>query len=301
MKQKLGLVGCGRWGKNILRDLLTLGCEVFVADVSPEAREQALKLGATEVSCDLQELPNNLDGLVVATPTAQHFATIDALLERGVPIFCEKPITADITQARNLVQRAPEKIFIMDKWRYHPGIEALASLVAEGSLGQIQYIRTRRLQWGNPHKDVDGVWILAPHDLVIVRQILGKIPTPRAAFGELVGQNLNGITAFLGETPGAVIEVSVRHPIRERLILVAGTTGIALLDNPLADHIKIYREGKQAESIYISQEFPLLRELRHFCQFLAGGEPPLTNAKAALEVVEVITQIRALAMQAYTN
>jgi predicted dehydrogenase len=301
MALQIGLIGCGRWGAHILRDLLSLNCEVTVADPDPVACAKAIQAGAKAVT-RLQELPDSFDGFVVAVPTSLHFEVVSQLLDYNRPIFCEKPLTANLEQARILAEKAPEQIFVMEKWRYHPGVEALRQIVAQDRLGQVQLIRTRRVQWGHPHRDVDAVWILAPHDLSIVGHILGEIPVPRAALGEFVGSQLEGITAFLGTTPGAVIEVSARQPVANRLVSVACEAGVAVLDEALADHIKLYRNGlpkeQEPEILPISTEMPLWLELRQFCQFLQGGEPPLTSAAAAVRSVEIITILRQLAWEA---
>src|SRR5688572_19179180 len=102
--QTLGLVGCGIWGRNILRDLKTLGHRVWVAEPSPEGRAAALGL-ADGVVGSLEEFPK-VHGLIVATPASTHAAIVSAGLARGVPILCEKPLTTDVNDARALVARA---------------------------------------------------------------------------------------------------------------------------------------------------------------------------------------------------
>ena len=119
----LGLVGCGLWGKNILRDLRVLSAEVVVADPDPAARTAAEVQGARTVAA-LDALPE-VEGVVVATPASTHAEVIDALLPRGIPIFIEKPFTLDLERARRLAAVAAERLFVMHVWRYHPGIEAL--------------------------------------------------------------------------------------------------------------------------------------------------------------------------------
>src|SRR5689334_13040946 len=124
-KPSIGLAGCGAWGRNILRDLRDLGCRVIVLDPSEAARAVAIAGGAAVAVGSSDELPSWLDGLVIATPTSTHAAMIERLLSRGVPLFVEKPLTADPVAARDLARRAGGRLFVMDKWRYHPGIEAL--------------------------------------------------------------------------------------------------------------------------------------------------------------------------------
>ncbi|MBW4653573.1 MAG: Gfo/Idh/MocA family oxidoreductase [Kaiparowitsia implicata GSE-PSE-MK54-09C] len=296
MTLQVGLVGCGRWGKHILRDLQALGCEVAVADHNEQARSHALTVGATQVVSHLDHLPDAQDGYVVATPTATHVEVVLQLLGRDRPIFCEKPLSNDVAQARAIAERAPNQVFLMDKWRYHPGVDALRQVAQSGQLGAIQQVQTRRVQWGNPHRDVDGVWVLAPHDLAIVQHILGEIPPPRAAVGHGTPDQMDGVVALLGDRPAAIIEVSTRQPVNSRLISVAGADAVAVLDDPLASAIQVFQNGcAEPDYISISTEFPLLRELRVFCEFLQGGAPPLTNAVEATRMVEAIASIRQLA------
>src|SRR5512138_3774871 len=84
----VALVGCGRWGRHILRDLLGLGCAVTVVDTSPERRREALERGAASAAGRLSGLPD-LAGIVVATPAGTHARVVEEALGRGVPVFCE--------------------------------------------------------------------------------------------------------------------------------------------------------------------------------------------------------------------
>ena len=144
-------------GAHDLRDLIALDARVCVAAPSEATRQDALDAGAVCVSPDIAALPKDVDGYVVATPTASHAAVIEELLASGKPSFVEKPMTNDVAAARRLVERAGERIFVMDKWRYHPGVEALAHAARSGELGEILAIRSYRLGWSNPHKDVDAL------------------------------------------------------------------------------------------------------------------------------------------------
>ena len=96
-----------------------------------------------------------------------------------MPIYCEKPFTTDVDDAEELVAAAPTSLFVMHKWRYHPGVLALGELARRGDIGRVQGLTTERLQWGEGHGRTDVVWHLAPHDLSIGLELLGGLGAVR--------------------------------------------------------------------------------------------------------------------------
>ncbi|HSS81429.1 MAG TPA: Gfo/Idh/MocA family oxidoreductase [Gaiellaceae bacterium] len=290
---RVGLVGCGSWGRNILRDLLSLGCSVSAVARSPESRARAEDADTTVAS--VSKLPD-VDGIVIATPTTTHAAVIDEALERGVPVFVEKPLTNDLIAADQLAATAGERLFVMDKWRYHPGVELLRDLAHDGSLGAVRGLLTTRVGWGNPHDDVDAAWVLAPHDLSIALEILGELPRARAAVADLSGDEVQGLVGLLGERPWHRLEVSVRSPERRREVQLVCEDGVALLANGYSEHVLLHRDdADEPERREIATELPLRRELRAFVEHLQGGPPPRSSAAEGALVVRRIAELRALA------
>jgi predicted dehydrogenase len=295
---RVGLAGCGRWGRHILRDLRDLGCEVPVVARSRESRERAAEGGATEIVAALAEL-QGVEGVVVATPTSTHAEVVEEALALGVPVFVEKPLTADLASARRLAAAAPDRLFVMDKWRYHPGVRELARIARSGELGEVVGIHSRRVTLGHRYSDVDTVWIHAPHDLAIALEILGELPAPRRAVPELVGGELAGLTAILGEAPWVVIEVSTLAPAHRRELRLVCEGGVAQLDGGYAESVVVGRVGAiDADSVEhrpVEGELPLLAELRAFVEHLRGGPPPLSSAAEAVAIVEAVEETIALA------
>ena len=242
-----------------------------------------------------------LDGFIVATPTATHAEVVESLLSYGVPIFVEKPLTPSVEAARRLVRLAGERIFVMDKWRYHPGIEALRDQARSGALGDIRAVRSFRLGWGNPHRDVDAIWILIPHDFAIAYEILGYLPAAQAAYTSLRGNAGSDLVAVLGGHQGCAVvaEISAFHPISRRAVTVIGTKGSAQLGDSYDDRIFLAAAGSPAGAkpieIPLSAEMPLRRELTAFLAHIDGGPPPRSSAAEGLLVVERIAEIRRLA------
>lgn len=292
-RHAVGLVGCGHWGRHVLRDLLALGCRVHVCDPDPAARAHAREAGAGTAEA-VEALPD-LDGYVVATPATTHAGVAEALLPRGAPLFVEKPLTADPASARRLAEVAPERLFVMDKWRYHAGVAQLAALVRDGTLGRALGLETTRTQWGHTQReDVDGLWTLAPHDLAIALEVLGEIPVPRAAVAERVGGAPTHLVALLGGAPWMSLRVSVRAPERCRRVRLRTEGGVATLDDP-GSAVVLEREGSRPERLPFEGELPLLAELRAFVAYLAGGPPPRSSAAEGARNVEVVAALRELA------
>jgi len=290
---RVGLAGCGSWGRYILRDLLSLGCSVSVVARSPESMARAD--GADTIAGSVRELPE-VDGIVIATPTTTHATVIEQALERGVPVFVEKPLTNDPAAADRLAAAAGERLFVMDKWRYHPGVELLRDLARDGSLGAVRGLFTTRIGWGNPHDDVDAAWVLAPHDLSIALEILGELPGARAAVADLSGDDVQGLVGLLGERPWHRLEISVRSPERRREVQLVCEEGVALLADGYSEHVLVHRDGAdEPERREIAAELPLLRELRAFVEHLQGGPPPRSSAAEGALVVQRIAELRALA------
>jgi predicted dehydrogenase len=295
------LAGCGGWGRHILRDLLTLGCVVNVADPHPEARQRAIAAGAHEVATDASELPES-DGVVIATPSSTHAVVIDAMLPRGVPIFVEKPMVCRVSDARRLAAQARDRVFVMDKWRYHPGVEELRRIRESGELGPALGMHLRQVGWGCPHPDVDVTWILLPHCLGILREVLGCLPPAAASFAERLDGQAVSLRGVLGSAPWATVEVSARSPEKQREFRLHCEQGVAWLDGRWHDHIRIARgtdgmnsDAPNVEKRPVPTELPLLRELRVFVDHLPGGPPPHTNAEEGAAAVERIQQLRSLA------
>jgi predicted dehydrogenase len=300
---RVGLAGCGRWGRLILRDLRALNCEVVVAVPSEEGQRAALAAGAECALGHIRELPE-CDAYVVAVPTVSHGEVVLELAARGRPVFCEKPLTADVASARRIVEAAGDRVFVMDKWRYHPGVHLLRDIARSQELGPVQGIHATRVQWGCPHDDVDPVWILMPHDLSIALEILGDLPTPKLAKAESDAQGLTTLSAWLDGPVWMHCEIGVRSPRHRRVIELRCRDGVAVLGDAYDEHVAVLRTGERVagqpapewERRPFAASMPLLDELACFVAHVAGtGPAPKSSAQEGLRIVETIARIRALA------
>ena len=293
----IGLVGCGRWGSKILRDLRTLGCRVQVVARSPESIRRAEAGGADRI-LDRVALLREIQGVIVATPTATHASVVEEVLALGVPVYVEKPMTTDVTSAERLARGAGDLLFVMDKWRHHPGIELLRDIARGGELGETLGVHCIRESWGSPHRDVDSVWTHLPHDLAIGLELLGEVPPATAAVAEVTGGWPSGMHAQLGGLPWLSISHSANAPEHRRHTRLCGATGSAWLAGGFEDHVVIahgHPGDAELERRPIGGDWPLLRELRSFVEHLNGGPPPRSTAAEGAAIVGRVGELRDLA------
>jgi predicted dehydrogenase len=296
---RVGLVGCGRWGQYILRDLRALHCQVPVVARSRKSVERARQGGAAEIVPVVGSF-RDVEGVVVATPTSTHANVIAEALELAVPVFVEKPLCADAGAAKALAEQGSGRLFVMDKWRYHPGIVQLATLARNGLLGEVRALRTIRVGWGNPHDDVDSIWVLTPHDLAIALEVLGRLLPATGAVAQLNrGAPVSLIGIMKEDSVSHVLEVSERAPASLRRIELHCEDGIAVLGGGWDEHVSVYRGAVggpvEEERLATPGELPLLAELRAFLGYLNGGPPPRSSAVEGARIVETIGRLRALA------
>ncbi len=258
---------------------------------SDQSIASAREFGASGIVPSVSELPR-LDAAVAAPIVTRHAEVIEQLADRtDGPIYSEKPLTADVAEAERLVQALPDRLFVMDKWRYHAGVLELARLAKSGELGELEGIATRRVSTRNPHPDVNTIWTHAPHDLSIALEVLGEIPYVSRAVGEYQSGQLRGVTAILGERPWVTLEVSDNAPDHRRELRVIGSEAAAILDGGWSEQITVRRHGSDDVVIDTPGELPLLAELRAFVAHVRGGDPPKSSAAEGLAIVRSVQAI----------
>lgn len=291
MTQSIGLVGVGNWGKLILRDLVSLGCEVHAVAVSKPSIANAQEFGAKSIVSSISELPE-LDAAVAAPIVTRHAEVVHALGEaQSGPIFCEKPLTADSLEADRLVDALGDRLFVMDKWRYQAGVLELARIASSGEIGDVQSITLRRVATRNPHPDVNTVWTHMPHDLAIALEILGEIPPVTHAVEEVVNDRVVGLRTTLGAHPWVAIEISDGAPGSHRELRVVGERGIAVLAGGWSEEVIVRRfDGEPDALIPAKGELPLLAELRAFVEHVKGGPAPKSSAAEGALIVRRVEE-----------
>lgn len=288
----VGLVGCGNWGKNILRDLVALNCRVLVADIDPSARDRAIRDGARSVFVSAGTLPE-CDGYVVAVPIPQLAEVSTFLLSRGRPVFSEKTLCLSLDDADRLASAGGnERLFAMHKWRYHPGIEQLRLIASSGRIGRLEEIRLTRHAWVPDLHGGDVFWTLAVHDLTIVKHLLGANPPPSKVWTRFEGEVPVSLLAVMeGAAVRVTLSTCARHCVRQSAVSMHGSQGSAALPNAYAPCVVIQHRD-QREEMAVDPTFPLFLELKEFVEHIQGGPAPRCTLAEAREMTVALLALR---------
>ncbi len=301
-KLNIALIGCGIWGKNILRDLLSLGVDTTVIDVNDNLKDEITGIGAKSFYSKIPEF-NQYDAVVISTPAITHRNVLEQLIEFENPVYIEKPLCTTMDDLEWIKSSYSGKnIFLMHVWRYHNGIIELGNIAKNNMLGKPVRLITKRTNWTSPRQDVDTIWTLLPHDLTIAIEVLGFIPEPVSATCEIYGNKARGMTGFMGSVPGFSFEVSNRYFDKRREVRLHCENGVAVLKDGLTDHVELYHgddysypEDVKTENIFFDNTPPLKKEINVFIDYINGGKKPKSSLEEGINVVEKIIELRQLA------
>ena len=303
---KVGLVGCGYWGKNLLRNFFELDALGAVCDALPAHRELARSMapGVTLFS-DYQELlDSDVDGIAIATPAVTHFDMAMQAIAAGKDVFVEKPLSLNVAQGLELVKNKRDRILMVGHiLEYHPACVKLVELTRSGELGTLCYIYSNRLSLGKVRREENILWSFAPHDVAIINRIVGQMPeTVSACGGAYVQSDVADVTVTNLLYPDGVrahIHVSWLHPFKEQRLVVIGTQKMAVFDGVtgelvLYDQRVEWQKGQpvpiKADGIPVpvSNDEPLKEERRAFLKAMETRKQPLTDGMSGLEVLSVL-------------
>jgi predicted dehydrogenase len=317
---KIGVIGYGYWGPNLVRNF----AETAQATVAAVADLDQKKLAAVQrrypsvkTTTNFQDLLKDpgIDAIAIATPVSSHFELGMAALKAGKHLWIEKPMTETSLQARKLVDEAArrQRVLIVDHtFLYTGAVRKIAEIIKKGDLGRMYYYDSIRVNLGLFQRDVSVISDLAVHDFSILDHLLDERPIAVSASGTNhfpgTPANLAYITLFYGSGTIAHINVNWLAPVKVRQILIGGSTKMITYDDlEPSEKIKIYDKGvsftDDAEQIYqmrvgyragdmwapaLDTTEALRVEGEHFIDCINHGKEPLTNGQLGLRVVELI-------------
>src|SRR5438874_12931706 len=252
---RFGVIGWGYWGPKIARNLDSLphSMVAMVADMDAHRlATSAENLSSVRLTTQAEDVfRSDVDGVVIATPVRTHYMLAKEALLHGKHVLVEKPLTANVTEAEELVALAQKQqriLMVGHTFEYNPAVNELRKLVQSGELGKIYCIEAERVNLGLFRNDINVIRDLAPHDISILLYLFGQVPEyiNVQAHAHLQSRIHDIAHLDLGFADGmtAHIHVSWLHPCKIRRVTVIGDKKMAVYDdtNP-AEMIKIYNKG----------------------------------------------------------
>lgn len=316
---KVAVIGTGYWGPNLIRNFLAADeVEAVVACDLDNARlaKMQKQFYGIETARDYSELFErpDIDIVVIATPVLTHHEIAKRALSNGKHVFIEKPMTASVTEAEELINLAEQKnlkLFVDHTFIYTGAVRKMKDIIEAGRLGEIYYFDSVRINLGLFQHDVNVIWDLAPHDLSIMDYLLQQQPKTVSAIGSChVGNDLEDIAYLTLEFDNNLIahfHVNWLAPVKIRKTLIGGTKSMIVYDDTeTSEKVKIYDKGIDVttrEGVYdtlvqyrtgdmlspkLDQEEALSTGTRHFLDCVLNGDKIMTDGQAGLNVVRIL-------------
>lgn len=316
---RLGVIGYGYWGPNIVRNFHALpDCRlVAVCDRSPKALGRLREAyPGVECTSDARDIyaSADIDAVAVVTPVSTHYELARRALENGKHVFVEKPFTATAAQAEELIELAESRnltIMVDHTFLFTGAVQKMKELIDQQALGSLYYYDSVRVNLGLFQHDVNVIWDLAPHDLSIMDYLIAEDPEAVVATGE---SHFNGledlayITIYFPKNIIAHINVNWLSPVKVRTTLIGGEKRMLVWNDLEADEkVKIYDKGvsigNEAEGVYdllvsyrsgdmwapkVEQVEALRKEAEYFIDCVTGGKKPMNDGVAGLRVVQLL-------------
>ncbi len=316
---RVGVVGTGDWGKNLVRTFAALPgvALVRISDLDPK-RLAAVARGCpgAEATPDADAVLRapDVDAVVIASSAPAHHRLAAAALDAGKDVFVEKPLALTGADAADLLARAERggrTLMVGHLLLYHPAVTRLKAMVDAGDVGEVRYVYSQRVNLGKVRSDENALWSLAPHDISVMNHLLGGPPESVSARGaawvrpgveDVVFLNLGWPGGRMGQ-----VQVSWLDPHKLRKITVVGSRKMVVFDDmESSEKLRVYDKGVDPPGEHVGAgealairfgdvwiprvdgTEPLLLECRHFVECVRGRARPLSDGREGLAVVRVL-------------
>ena len=310
-ERSLAVVGCGYWGKNLVRNFAQLGALKWICDANETTlRAQAQIYPGVHLSDRFDEILADEDvrAVVIATPAATHYAKAKQAILRGKDVFVEKPLALRYGQGQELIALAQSRgvvLMVGHILEYHPAIALLKSIIARGELGRLWYVYSNRLNLGKVRQEENILWSFAPHDISVISSLVSSEPrVVSASGGSYLQSGIADVTVtnmLFDNGLRSHIFVSWLHPYKEQKLVVIGDLKMAVFDDTAREgKLKIYDKGIEWQAglpvprqtsettLFFEEKEPLRLECEHFLHCVKERTEPLTGGESALRALKVL-------------
>ena len=320
---RIGIIGCGYWGPNYLRNFSQLKesrvivcCDLLKKNLDNIKRH----FNSVEVTTDYAKVlkDKRIDAIVIATPAQTHYRIAQDVLKSDKHVLVEKPLSLKYEECRKLVNLAKVKkkiLMVGHTFLFNPAVRKLKQYIRRGALGKIYYLHATRTHLGLIRNDVNASWDLVPHDISIFSYLLERTPVSVSALGgsflRRPKQDVVFVNLVYPKGIIANIHASWADSNKVREIQVIGSRARIVFDdlNNL-EKIKLYKKGISVDKSFVNfGEFqlllrdgdilspkvdpqePLRLQCQHFINCLKTGKRPFTDGENGAEVVKVMNAI----------
>lgn len=304
MNKCVAVIGCGIWGRNIVRNFYNLGALHTVCDLDSDNLNLIQDLYRdVNISNDFESVIKNpqITALCVVTPSHTHFNLVKKAILAHKHVYVEKPISTsskEVQELKDLADKEGIKLLVGHLLLYHPAVNRLKMIIAQGLLGKIKYVQSDRLNINYFKNDRSVMWDLAPHDVSMIAHVTGKAPVRvlNAVGVASEFENICDITHLTIEFEDGIIgQVSDSwiHPQKRVSLLVRGEKATAILDDTLQEgKLKVYDNKKSSQNDievfdYLEIE-PLKLECQHFLNCIEHDKTPRSDGENGYMIVKVL-------------
>lgn len=312
---RLALIGLGRWGSNIARTIsVNSRCEVVVICDPHATNEQIEPLFAGKKTPEIISSPeilhtrSDIDAVLIATPGSTHASTALPFIEKGLPVFIEKPLTTTLADAESL-QAAAEKsgslVFVGHIHLYNGAYQKVKELLP--TLGDIRHLAFEGMNNGPYRSDMSALWDWAPHDIAMALDLLQTKPSEIKGWNfELLrpGKNLPDVAIAALTFPqniSVTLHINWISPEKRKKLTIIGEKSSLVFDDTAEKKITLYenmgptvteqtveRQEPAVSFPEYDKTSPLEKEMVAFLHMIEAKQPPLTSISQAVEVVRII-------------
>ncbi|MHB9056494.1 MAG: Gfo/Idh/MocA family protein [Paludibacteraceae bacterium] len=314
MSKKICVIGGGRWGQNHVRTLFQLGNLGGIVEANPQRLEELVKQYPVDGFTDLDDaVAMGFDGYTIAAPAPLHYGMTKKLLEKGLSVLVEKPMTLSAETSKELVELAEKngaQLMVGHVLLFHPAIRKIKELIDNGKIGELYYLYSTRLNLGAVRTEENVFWSFAPHDISVLDYFVGKPVIDIESKGtKFLQKNVYDYTMTQLTYPGNIhahIFVSWLHPFKEQRLVIVGSKGmISFEDSSPEKEIKFYdkhidfdngipiKVENPTEIISYQQSQPLTEELKYFVENL-DKKIEIADGKSGYDVVKVLEKAQRL-------
>jgi predicted dehydrogenase len=309
---RVAQVGCGYWGKNLLRNFAEIGALAAVVDTDPALTATATAAHGVP-AMTLDEVLSNptIHGIALATPANTHSVLAEQALLAGKHVFVEKPVALKPAEAEHIQSIAESRkltLMVGHLLQYHPTFLALRDLVAQGELGELKYIYSNRMSLGKFRTEENVLWSFAPHDISMILALVdGEEPQALTAQGaSFVTEGVadwSTLQMQFASGARAHIQTSWLHPFKEQRLVVIGSKAMAVFEDSKPDwderlalfRYRIDHSGSApapvsaaAEYVRVEKGEPLREECSHFLECIRTGARPRTDGREGIRVLKIL-------------